>query len=274
MEKLKNIKIAFVDIDGTLSNSNKEITSETSTAIKMAVENGLKVVLCSGRGNRYVYNFSKESNVSNYMICCNGAEVFDYLENTYLYCSRIEFDNIKKIWDYCYDNGICCILNSKCIRYCNSHLFVPDNDKIIINNIDEVKNKDIYQIVVGNNDFDSIYKMNKFIDTLGNLKIVNASLSYVNKIKNGNHYFLDITNNGVSKGNAIKELLNYLNLKKENAIGFGDHINDYELFNEVGFKIAMENASDALKEKANFITLSNDENGVAYFLNNFIDYDK
>ena len=68
------------------------------------------------------------------------------------------------------------------------------------------------------------------------------------------------------------KLLDYLNIEKKQSIGFGDHINDYDLFNEVGFKIAMGNANDDLKEIADFVTLSNDENGVAYFLNNFIEY--
>lgn len=274
MEKLKNIKIAFIDIDGTLSNSEKKITSETIKAIKEAKTKGLQVILCSGRSNRYVYNMSKIANASNYFICCNGAEIYDYNENKYIYYNKMDFEDIKKVWYFCKDNGICCILNSTKDRYCNEHLYIEEKNRYLIDDINIVKDIDIYQIITGNNNYDSMYRLSECLKEIENLKITNASNSFVTKNKNSNHYFLDIDNKDVSKGNAIKKVLNYFNLTKENAIGFGDHINDFDLFNEVGFKIAMNNASTKLKDKADFITLSNDENGVAYFLNNYIDYEQ
>lgn len=273
MNKLKNVKIVFVDIDGTLSNSKKQISEETKNAIKKATRKGLIVVLCSGRCNEYVCKYSKLANASKFVISCNGAQIFDYKNNTSIYQKKLDFFEIKKIWDYCNENSICCILNSNNKRYCNSFEFYGQEDKIYLNNISNIKNQNIYQIVSGSNTFDSIYNLEKYINTNTNSKIVNASNCYINKNINENHYFLDITNKNVSKGNAIKELLSFLNLKKEDAIGFGDHINDFDLFKEVGFKIAMSNAMQQLKDKADYITISNDDNGVAYFLNNYIDYE-
>lgn len=272
MEKLKNIKIAFIDIDGTLSNEKKEVTIETRITIEKAIKNGLIIVLCSGRNNDYVCNYSKLANASNFVISCNGAQIFNYKNNENIYKSKINFNEIKLIWEYCLKNSILCILNGKDKRYCNNINYIKENNKNLVNDINILKNEDIYQVVVGSNSFEPIYNLDCFINQNTNLKIVNASNCYVNKTKDGNHYFLDITNNNVSKGTAIKELLSYLNFKKENSIGFGDHINDFDLFNEVGFKIAMNNAMQTLKDKADYITLSNNENGVAYFLNNYIDY--
>ena len=54
MEKLNNIKAIFIDIDGTLTNSKKEVTTVTKEAIKRIVGMGIKVIICSGRGNKYV----------------------------------------------------------------------------------------------------------------------------------------------------------------------------------------------------------------------------
>lgn len=82
--------------------------------------------------------------------------------------------------------------------------------------------------------------------------------------------FLDITNNGVSKGNSIKILLNYLGLMKKDSIAIGDGINDLSMFEVVGTKVAMGNADSFLKENADYITLSNDENGVAYYIENLL----
>lgn len=272
MDKLKNIKIAFIDIDGTLSNSQKQISRETKATIKNVTKNGLITVLCSGRGNDYVYNYSKLASASQFIISCNGALIYDYKEDEIIYQSKMNLKQIKLVWEYCQKNSLLCILNGKSKRYCNSITYIKEDDKIIIQNIDELKDVDIYQIVVGHDNFEPINNLELFVNKNTNFKVVNASNCYINKIKNGNHYFLDITNNEVSKGLAINELLNFLNLKKQNAIGFGDHINDFELFDAVGFKVAMSNAMKKLKDKADFITLSNDDNGVAYFFNNFINY--
>lgn len=274
MNKLKNIKIAFVDIDGTISNSNKQITKETNQAIENATKNGLIVVLCSGRSNDYVYKYSKLANASPTIISCNGALIFDYKQNKNILQNKINFEQVKLLWNYCNENSIHCLLNGKNKRYCNSINYFDENNTILIRHIDNLKNENIYQFVAGCDFFEPIYNLDCFISQNTNLKIVNASNGYINRIKNENHYFLDITNDNVNKGIAIKKLLVHLNLKKENSIGFGDHINDFDLFKEVGFKIAMDNAMNDLKKQADFITLSNDDNGVAYFLNNFIDYEK
>lgn len=63
-----------------------------------------------------------------------------------------------------------------------------------------------------------------------------------------------------------KKLLEILDIKKEEAIAIGDDNNDLSMFEQVGYKIAVSNAIDIVKEKADEITLSNDENGVAVFL--------
>lgn len=270
MKKLKNIKIAFVDIDGTLSNSERKISLETTEAVKSAKGKGLIVVLSSGRNNRYVCNASKNANASNYIIACNGAEIFDYENNISIKTNKISEDKIKVIWEFCEENNIGCILNSRNNRFCNKNYFIEEEDKILIDNITNI-NEDIFQMVTFGYEYEKMQELEKLINSI-NLNIANPSQSYLEKNCLNHHFFFDVTNNYISKGKAIKELLEYLNLKKENAIGFGDHINDFDLFDAVGFKIAMGNANSKLKEKADFITLSNDEHGVAYFLNNFIDY--
>lgn len=270
MEKLKNIKIAFIDIDGTLSNSERKISNETKEAIKNATNKGLIVVLCSGRNNGYVYNASKNCNASQYIISCNGAEIFDYENNLYIKNEQIYFNDLEIIWEYCIDNNLGCILNCKDKRFCNSNHYIEQEDKSIIDSVDNSID-DIYQMVTFGYEYEKMKNLEELINR-GNLQITNPSLSYLEKDCSSHHFFFDINTKGVSKGKAIKELLNYLNLSKENAIGFGDHVNDFDLFNEVGFKVAMGNANERLKEIADYITLSNDDHGVAYFLNNFINY--
>ena len=68
------------------------------------------------------------------------------------------------------------------------------------------------------------------------------------------------------KGSAIAYLLDYFHLDKDNAYAFGDGYNDLSLIEYCGYGVAMENAVDEVKERANYITLSNNDNGIAYCL--------
>ena len=92
MEKLNNIKAIFIDIDGTLTNSKREVTTVTKEAIKRIINMGIKVVICSGRGNKYVQNKAKEANTSQYIITSNGAQIYDFNERK-LYIKK----ELKKI---------------------------------------------------------------------------------------------------------------------------------------------------------------------------------
>ena len=90
MEKLNNIKAIFIDIDGTLTNSKREVTTVTKEAIKRIINMGIKVVICSGRGNKYVENKAREANTSQYIITSNGAQIYDFNEREALYQKGIE----------------------------------------------------------------------------------------------------------------------------------------------------------------------------------------
>jgi len=78
-------------------------------------------------------------------------------------------------------------------------------------------------------------------------------------------HFLDISNCGVSKGNAISRLLSFLD-DDVYTICIGDGTNDSSMFDVCDFKVAMKNAVPSLLEKADFVTLSNNENGVSFFV--------
>ena len=88
-------KIIFIDIDGTLRNDKKEITEKTKETIRKTVEKGIYVVICSGRPTKYVEEVSKEALASNYVIGCNGGEIYDYEEKKMIYVNELK-QNKKK----------------------------------------------------------------------------------------------------------------------------------------------------------------------------------
>ena len=85
---------------------------------------------------------------------------------------------------------------------------------------------------------------------------------------NSNYFFS--SNSNCSKGNALKIVSKYLNIPIENTVAIGNDKNDISMFEVAGLSVAVANASDDIKNKADHITLSNDEDGVAIFLEELI----
>lgn len=78
-------KAIFIDIDGTLRNSKKEISKRTINSIKNITDRGIFVILCSGRPRKYTEDISKECYASKYIITSSGGNIYDYEENKILY---------------------------------------------------------------------------------------------------------------------------------------------------------------------------------------------
>ncbi len=267
--KLKNIKIVFIDIDGTLINSNKEVTEKTKTAIKNTLDKNIMVVICSGRCLPSALRIREKANASKYIITNNGSEIYDCNDDKYIYKNVLKDDDIAFIWNYCLSNNLGCILNSRHHQYCNINILLNQPFQVPIQSLEELDNIDISQIIIISHNLEKIQQLELLIND--KLEITNKSKSYDLKIPDASYYSFDITNKNINKGSGIKQLLNYLNINKENCVGFGNGINDILLFREVGYKVAVANAHEKLKKEADFITQSNNDDGVAYFLNNNIE---
>lgn len=272
MKKLNNIKAVFIDLDGTLTNSNHEITKNTKTSVKRIKDKGIYVVLCSGRSNNDVCNYSKSVNASEYAISSNGAQIYNYNIDENLYQNEIEFIDLIEIWKYCEENELEIIVNTKKFQYGNNVFFSNIyKNRIIKNNLKELKNEDIYQITINSDNYYKTKKCEEFIKLFKDLRITNYSRDYINNNINSNEpYYLFINKKDTDKGIAIKKFLKIMGINKEDTICFGDRINDIEMFKNCGITVAMENADSKLKEIADYITLSNNEEGVTFFLNKYM----
>lgn len=272
MNKL-NVNIAFFDIDGTLTNSNKVLTLNTVNTLKKAKDMGIEIVLCSGRSNLYILNYANKLD-ANYIISSNGSLIYDIKKDIKISTNTIEYECVKDIFNYASENKYACILTTFEKSYINnfvddSSIDYKDIEVELINNIDDIKKKDIYQIIIKDTNYDKMVSLEKYINTKKDVKVINYTFDYLNKVKDG-YYFFDIVCNSVSKGNGIKMLLSYLNLKESNAICFGDSVNDLDMFNVCGEKVAMGNAINDIKERADYITESNDRDGISKFFDNYI----
>lgn len=262
--KFNDIKIIFVDIDGTLTNSDKQITSKTKETIKKVTEKGIKVVLTSGRNYFYTQNKAKEANASEIVISSNGALIATSREN--ILNETISKKDLEKMIEFVKTSDLGLLCSSKNANYCNRELiFKYINDTKVVNTDELINTIPSQLVIIANEEKD--YKNIQEVLKETNLKLAYISDSYKEK-KEG--YSIDLINKNVSKGAAIKKLLNYLNLNKKQTMCFGDYDNDLEMFKECNIKVAMENATEKLKKEATHITLTNDEDGVAIFLEKYI----
>lgn len=272
MDKLKNIKSVFLDIDGTLTDSSKKVTEYTKNILKKIKDKGIYVVLCSGRSNKDVCKYSIDASASNYAISSNGAQIYDYSTNENLYKNDIKYSDVKKVWEYCNTNNLELILNGQNEQYGNkiycSNMY---NDKIIINNVEELKDIVVYQIIINSNNYYNMQACEYFIKENQNIKIANYSREYIKKdINSKEPYYIFVNNRLTDKGIAINKFLTIMNIRKEEAICFGDRINDITMFEKCGYTVAMDNADKELKKIATYTALSNNENGVADFIDKYI----
>lgn len=267
MEKLKNVKIVFIDIDGTLTNGKRRVTLTTKKSIKRITKKGIKVVITSGRNYLYSTNMSKKANASPIVISSDGSIIYDYKNDKIMYKNYIDIEKLEKIYDFAEEHKIGIILNSTNHSYCNKYGMSIKGYKTTFLPKELLEKHSICQIVLIRNirnNLDEIMKLMK----KANLQISYFSRSFYNK--SHGDASIDLVNQNVSKGESIKFLLKKLNIKKKESVCIGDYNNDLDMFDACGFKVAMGNASKEIKEKADYITLSNEKNGVAYFLNNFI----
>lgn len=260
--KEKNIKCVLLDIDGTLTNNKNEVSNYTKKIIQKLVDKGIKVVLASGRNIDSVVEISKKCNASSIVLADNGASIYDYCRCKFLFSETFTYESIKKIFDLCLTYDIDSIYNSLNLRYrnykCLDKKYNEKND-VIIEMVQDIE-QDIYQVVLLG------FNSGKFAECINRVESSGLKISNTSKGSNG-ITFADINLKTTSKGEAIKKLRNLLNIEKDNIICFGDSINDIEMFNECGIKVAMKNAIAELKKCADYITeYSNNEDGVAKFL--------
>lgn len=271
MCNLKKTKAIFVDIDGTLTNSKKEVTKENAEAIKKAVEKGIFVIICSGRNFSYAVEKSKKANASNIVIVSNGAQIYDYSKQHSIYEENMDKKVVKKLVNELRKEGVEFILNTSNTRFGSRGLVRKmDDDELFFDEVDDVGEEQIVQLVIEVDNYKTMDKAVKTVEQYETLQILSLTKAYLEKDFSVKHFYADVNTKGINKGKGIKKFLELYNIKKEEVVCFGDYINDNKMFDECGYKVAMKNASNELKEKADYITLSNDESGVAYFINKFI----
>lgn len=265
-------KILALDLDGTLTNNKKEITPYTLEVLIQAQQKGLRLVLASGRPLAGINHLAEQLHLKEYggyILAFNGGLIIDCATEKPIYQKLLD----TSVYKHLYDVG-----NTKDFR-----LFSYLDDCIAC---EDIENK--YVQYVAHINKMGLRKLSSFLDEInfpeykcliaGNkekLAVLEKELTkyYEGKasIYRSEPFLLEVLPLGIDKAKRLDFLLNYLDIKREELMVCGDGYNDISMIEYAGLGVAMSNAQAVVKEAADYITLSNEEDGVAAAVKKFID---
>lgn len=249
---MNNIHAIFTDLDGTLLNDNKEIGEYTKNVL-MKYKHDINIIPTSARSFERIKPYLEELNMVdsfNYTICFNGALIVNNL-GIELFSSHISKNTMKELIK---------IINKFNIEY----MIYTKNElykKSKINDINLfIQENDTYKIIIDSN--------NETIDNIRNeLNILSDNIEISSSMSGR----LIIVNKGCTKYQAMKKIMNRLDIKRENVIAIGDGENDIDMIKNAGYGISMLNAPDNVKKYARMITkYDNNNDGVGKIIEDIL----
>lgn len=254
---MKNYRAIFIDIDGTLKNDNGEISQNTINIIKQITETGTLTILCSGRNKVETVEVSKMCGASPYIIIFNGAEIYDYEKNEIIYQSSIPQEEIGRIYELTKGYKLQLIVSTDE----NKTNYQQSKNSVDLSKVLECRLKV--------EDLQQRFEMRKILRQLNGVKayeLLRSGKKVVFKTEDADKLDYFIMKENISKWEAIKMFCIKKGISTEDIIAIGDGENDIEMLKGASIGVAMGNAARAVKENADIITLSNNDEGVAVFL--------
>ena len=278
MKNIENDEISMVatDLDGTLLLQNKHISKRTYDVLKKANENGVHVVIATGRSFSALPKSIFKIDGMRYVVTSNGANIIDLKDNEVIYKNCIDAAQIPKIIDFLkgrpyilevFTGGKAYMSKSDYDKFRSRTIdFRPIEyvlqTRIPIDDIFEFTSKNASAIENININFDSLSDKPKAYEELLKFDNITVTTSF--------DFNLEIGGNTTSKGDALNFLTQMLGLTSKNVLSIGDNPNDSSMLGFSEIAVAVENAHEDIIKLADHITSSNDEDGVAKAVEKFV----
>ena len=275
---MSKIKAIVMDVDGTLTNGKKQITEKTKEVLLKSQSKGIKLILASGRPTTGLIGFAKELEMdknNGLLVSFNGSKVVDCETFEELFNEPMSIEEGKAVLEHMKKFEVRPMVDKGEYMLVNN---VFDN-KIYARNGQEI-NIIEYESRGGNYKLCEIDDLAEYIDYPLNKILTAGQPDYLNE-----HYremmepfkdklscmftadfYFEFTAKGIDKAKALETVLKPMGINEGEIISFGDGQNDLSIIKYAGIGVAMENAVDELKEQADEITLSNEDDGIAYSL--------
>lgn len=264
-------KLLVLDIDGTLTNSKKLISERTKATLIKAQEQGITIVLASGRPTYGIVPLANELQLDKfggYILSFNGGTIINWKTKEVIQESIIKCDKLPVLHQIASDNDVqilsykneFIISESAENEYVKYEAFLNKMPIMEVESFVDALNLDVPKcLIVG--DPEKLITLEKEM---------NDMFGYEMSIYRSEPFFLELMPSNIDKAQSLKKLLLYTGNTREEMIACGDGFNDLSMIKFAGMGVAMANAQPAVKEASDYITLSNEEDGVAHVVELFL----
>lgn len=245
----RKYKLLALDMDGTLLNDNHEITLETSKWIHKAMDEGIHVCLSTGRAASSALPYGQELGLETPMVTVNGSEVWksprELYRRTLLDPASVhqmhQLALEKDVWFWAYSVE----------RLYNRDNWLKENQSL----------EQVEWLKFGyNTENDELrHEILMALQNMGGLEVSNSS-----------PFNLEINPQGINKAAGIAEVCELLNIDMSEVVAVGDSLNDLAVIEAVGLGVAMGNAQDVVKESADLVVASNNDDGIVEVIRDHI----
>ena len=272
---MSKAKLIALDLDGTTLTSEKKITPRTLRTIKTLRNLGHQVVIATGRPTRLSVDYHMQLELDTPIVNFNGALVHHMEIADFHYHSPIELQTVYDIFHDCVNIGV-----RNMVAEIKDHFYVHKLDDVFhammtttsthvefqprgIGNFPTLFTEDATSMLIcpERDKFSQVYS---HLSERYSTKIVHRSWGEPD-------YVIEVMRAGISKATGLAIIAEHFGISKEDIIAFGDEANDVEMISYAGTGVAMGNAVQAVIDVSDHVTLSNEEDGVAYFLERMFD---
>ncbi len=274
-------RLICIDMDGTLLNSSKQISEKTKNSLLQAHQRGVQIVITTGRVYIDAAYHAKLIGLPSPIIASNGAYIKDQQSQELIYQSLLHGELALKILNICkryhvspnfhtpqreYYGGI--YLAIRWLVFCFRNRITGNKSnvkrKYVLNDrqwrsVFAKEQDSMIKCIIIHFNKEKLAKIRNDLSRIAELEVVSSASNNI-----------EVNYRGTSKGKGVEILARHYNILREEIIAIGDNENDLSMIEYAGLGVAMGNALDAVKEKADYITDTNDHDGVAQVIDKFV----
>lgn len=272
----RDIKLIALDMDGTLLNRAGRLTERTINTLERAISQGVQVVIATGRVfSAFPEDVFKVKGIE-YVASSNGARVIRLKDKTSIYTNLISKEKAEELKPLIFQDDLFLeiffqgnvYVEKGCVeRVAEYHLptryteymlrtrtQIEDIKKAMKENMDQLENINI--------NFGSAERKLEYWEILKNIEGITATSSFPHNIEIGGET--------TSKADGIAHLCEILGIRQSQVMACGDNFNDVKMLEFAGLSVAVENAEEEVKKQVDFVTKTNEEDGVAFAIEKFV----
>lgn len=239
-----NIKLIALDMDGTLLRSDQKVSEANRKAIADAMSKGVRVMLSTGRWLDTCYSYAEDLELGTYLVTVNGGEIWtaskELLER-HLHDPK----SMEEMW--------------KIGNELDVWMWMVSTDQIYHDRPEDFYDHEWLKIGYSSEDRDKLQTIRKRLSA-------NESLEITNSLPTN----LEVNPVGVNKANGIERVCQELGIGLDAVMAVGDSLNDLKMLERAGLGVAMGNGQDRVKQAADYITDTNENDGVAQAIERFV----